>query len=343
VALEAYSGPLDLLLYLIRKHEVDIYDIPVAVVAEQYQAYLDLMAEINVNVAGEFLVMAATLMEIKSRMLLPTEKEGDDEEEDPRAELVRQLLEYKRYKDLARELGTRAAEQSLKFPRPETAPTAAEATEEGAPEGTGDAFLDGVGLWELIDAFAKVVGETRFTAPETRVLERERPIHEYRRELLQLVTERRQVEFSEVFATCRTRDDMIAMFMALLELVRLRRLGLHQAGAFTEIHVHLAADREAAQAQAKQVRAERPKQEGTAEGPADGAVPVRPREDVLEELVDEGESLGRARKRIDAALARAEAFLKEHHRRRREEAPEGAEKDAPSDPDEGSEEGGTDA
>ena len=115
VALDTYNGPLDLLLYLIRKEEVDIYDIPIARITEQYRQHLELLAEINVNVAGEFLVMAAILMEIKSRMLLPTEQGLEEEEEDPRAELVRQLLEYKRFKDLARELGARAAERSLKF------------------------------------------------------------------------------------------------------------------------------------------------------------------------------------------------------------------------------------
>jgi segregation and condensation protein A len=127
VSLDAYCGPLDLLLYLIRKEEVDIYDIPIARIAEQYQRYVELMAELNVNVAGEFLVMAATLMEIKSRMLLPLERGLEEEEEDPRAELVRQLLEYKRYRDLARELGSRAAEQALKFGRPARPMSLAEA------------------------------------------------------------------------------------------------------------------------------------------------------------------------------------------------------------------------
>ena len=335
VALDSYSGPLDLLLYLIRKEEVAIQDIPVARIAEQYQQYIELMAQINVNVAGEFLVMAATLMEIKSRMLLPREEGLEEEEEDPRGELVRQLLEYKRYKDVARELGVRAAEQALKFSRPgaEALPAELQRTEEG--EETPGEALDGVGLWELIDAFAKVLSETSVGPPQTRVLERERPVHEFRRALLAIVTARREVRFSQIFAECRSRDEMIAMFIALLELVRLHRLRLQQAARFSEIYVCQADDSEVARTHAAQAAAEAVEAEaGEPEPPGtSGAIrhPDALREaDVLQKIEEEDDSLGRARHRIDAALAKVESFLKQHHEQvghqqvAREESAEGA-------------------
>ena len=305
VALDTYNGPLDLLLYLIRKEEVDIYDIPIARITEQYRQHLELLAEINVNVAGEFLVMAATLMEIKSRMLLPTEQGLEEEEEDPRAELVRQLLEYKRLKDLARELGARAAERALKFGRPGAEVPAGEVAPEGeSEEGVPDA-LDGIGLWELIDAFTKVLSETSLGPPQTQVLERQRPIQEFRGDLLSIVTTEGRVEFFRIFAGCQVRDEMIAMFIALLELVRLGRLCLQQPSAFGEIYVALREETEAVGVAAVEPV---PPPSQAAARPAS----LRPA-DVVTELEEEGAALGRARKRIDAAIKSAEAFLKEHH------------------------------
>jgi len=331
VALDSYSGPMDLLLYLIRKNEVDIYDIPIASIAEQYQLHLDAMAEINVNVAGEFLVMAATLMEIKSRMLLPREEEGEEEEEDPRGELVRQLLEYKRYRDIARDLGERAAQQALKYPRPERTLLPGpeqEPEEEQAP----DASLDGIGLWELVDAFARVLRETSFGAPQTQMLERERPLHEFRRQLLAIVTEERQVVFSRVFAECHSRDEMVAMFMALLELVRLKRICLQQVTLFGEIYVCIPEEKEAVDQTAAEVRAahglDRPDTPPAVPGGAVKQV------DILAEIDEEEEALGRARKRIDEAIRRVEGFLKEHHEQmRREGRLPDAQQDAASPPD----------
>ncbi|MFO7900835.1 MAG: segregation/condensation protein A [Planctomycetota bacterium] len=344
VALDTYSGPLDLLLYLIRKNEVDIGDIPVAVIAEQYQQYLGLMAQINVNVAGEFLVMASTLMEIKSRMLLPREEELEEEEEDPRSELVRQLLEYRKYKDAARELGARARQASLKYPRP--GPEALPDEFLGDEEGDEAALaLEGVGLWELIDAFARVLSETSL-GPEPRMLERERPIHEFRRELLDTVSSERTVRFSELFQRCRTREDMIGTFIALLELVRLQRLRLQQAARFGEIYVCLAEDTASAQAHAQLAgRQAAAAAGGQAEPERRGPVTVN-EADVLKEIEEEDEALGGARKRIDAALRRVETFLKEHHRAVQEQAGEDEEGEddpaaAPSD-DGGREDGGSD-
>jgi len=330
VALDTYNGPLDLLLYLIRKEEVDINDIPIARITEQYQRHLELLAEINVNVAGEFLVMASTLMEIKSRMLLPAEQGlEDEEEEDPRAELVRQLLEYKRFKDLARELGARAAERALKFGRPGAEAPAGVVEPDGESESDEADALEGVGLWELIDAFARVLSETSLGPPQTQVLRRQRPVREFRRELLRIVTAEGRVEFSRVFAGCRVRDDMIATFIALLELVRLGRLCVQQAGDLGEIYVALRDGAEAVGAAAAEVAA------SEATPPPSQAAP-RPtafrQVDVLAELEEEGEALGRARERIDAAIKSAEAFLKEHHRRARADEAGGPDGEPPSPP-----------
>ncbi|MFH1730817.1 MAG: segregation/condensation protein A, partial [Planctomycetota bacterium] len=327
VALDAYCGPLDLLLYLIRKNEVDINDIPIAHITEQYQRHIELMAEINVNIAGEFLIMAATLMEIKSRMLLPREEGIEEEEEDPRAELVRQLLEYKRYKDIARELGARAAEQALKFRRPGHAEPLTGASEEEAEE-ESQRSLEGIGLWELIDAFAKVLSETSIGPPPTQVVERERPIQEFRRELLELVESEKGTTFARVFANCKSRDEMIAMFIALLELVRLHRLRVQPVGHFGELHITLA-DGTPAPAAVQSAGPPPPEPEAA---PAGRFKPVT-EVDVLEELEEEAESLGRARQRIDAAIDGAEAFLKRHHEQARQAGP--AEQDGPAGPPDG--------
>jgi len=271
------------------------------------------MAEINVNIAGEFLIMAATLMEIKSRMLLPREEGIEEEEEDPRAELVRQLLEYKRYKDIARELGARAAEQALKFRRPGHAEPLTGTSEEEAEE-ESQRPLEGIGLWELIDAFAKVLSETSIGPPPAQVVERERPIQEFRRELLELVEGEKETTFARVFVNCKSRDQMIAMFIALLELVRLHRLRVQQVGQFGELHITLA-EGTPAPAAAESAGPPPPPEPGAA--PAGRFKPVT-EVDVLEELEEEAESLGRARQRIDAAIGGAEAFLKRHHEQARQ-------------------------
>jgi segregation and condensation protein A len=315
VALDAYSGPLDLLLYLIRKDEVDICDIPVARVAQQYLGYIELLREINVNIAGEFLVMAATLMELKSRMLLPTEEIEEEEGEDPRAELVRQLLEYKRFKDAARHLGDRAEEQARKLPRPGSAVPDLRPLEDGD---TPDRFLEGVGLWELVDAFAKVVRETSLGGPTTRTLERERPLHEFRRDLLRMLGDEESVAFSRIFVGLTVRQEKIAMFIALLELVRLKRIILQQPSPFGEIYLALS-DGSApppvyGPAVAEQPEAERPR------GARWDAAAVQTTR-VIDEIESESDALGQARERVDAAIERAEWFLDRHHQTDDSEAP----------------------
>lgn len=330
VTLDSYSGPLDLLLYLIRKHEVDIENIPIAIIAEQYQRYLDLMAQINVNVAGEFLVMASTLMEIKSRMLLPREEALEEDEGDPRDELVQQLLEYRKYKDAGRELGARARQAALRYPRPGPEALPDDFLEDDDADDAA-AGLEGIGLWELIDAFARVVSQTELVS-ETRVLERERTIHEYRRDLLAMVEAEGTVRFSELFRRCRTREDLIGTFIALLELVRLRQLQLQQAAQFSEIYVCLADDTEAAREHERIVEDEAALAPMHRTPEPEGPVMV-PEPSVLEEIEEEDAALGGARERIDAAIKQVEWFLEEHHRQVQEQAGQEDDEDEPADDD----------
>src|SRR5581483_2717200 len=152
VALDAYHGPLDLLLYLVRRSEVDVLDIPIAAIAEQFREYLHVLQQLDVEFAGYFLVMTATLVEIKSRMLLPAEARPDEEDDaaDPRRELVRQLLEYRKFKDAAAALEERAARQGARVPRQEPAEPAA-----------GGPAVKPVELWDLVSAFARLMRETQ--------------------------------------------------------------------------------------------------------------------------------------------------------------------------------------
>ena len=238
IELDAYTGPLDLLLYLIKRAEVDIYDIPIASITEQYLHYLDVLRTINIDLAGEFLVMAATLMEIKSKMLLPREEPDFEEIEDPRLELVRQLLEYKKFKDAAHELHARAELRELKFARPFERISPPQADLE-PDEGPADVDLpEDVSLWDLVSAFAKILQQTRLPEPQTLPADT-RPLREYRIDLLGLLRELGRVRFSAIFDNLADRGEIISTFLALLELVRLKRARCQQAQEFGEIAIML--------------------------------------------------------------------------------------------------------
>jgi len=237
VQLDAFKGPLDLLLYLIRRAEVDIYDIPIAEITTQYLAYLDLMREVNITVAGEFVLMAATLMEIKSKMILPREEldDYDDEEEgDPRSELVRQLLEYKRFKDAARMLEQAEEQQSLKYPRP---PFDREALGLGTPE-TDDDIFESVSLWDLLTAFSKVLKETSLRQPRT-IYATDKPLKYFMLIVLEALREQGRVLFTDLFVDISDRAEVIGVFLAILELCRLRRVKVEQVRPFGEIYLAL--------------------------------------------------------------------------------------------------------
>jgi len=220
VSIEEFEGPLDLLLHLIKKNEVDIYNIPIAAITRQYLDYLDLMKELNLDIAGEFLVMAATLLQIKSRMLLPVtvEEAGEEEEEDPREELVRRLLEYQKYKEAAITLAQRDLLGRDFFARKFHAPELASFASEEEP-------VD-VEMFELIKAFQGVLARV---SPETfHDVGADGPsIADRITEILALLKEE-AVTFESLFANDFTRDALVTTFLAVLELCKLRMIRITQ-------------------------------------------------------------------------------------------------------------------
>jgi segregation and condensation protein A len=216
VKLDIFEGPMDLLVHLIRKNEMDIYDIPIAVITAQYLEYLDLMKELNINIAGDFLVMAATLIHIKSRMLLPRPPE-DEEEDDPRLELTRPLLEYLQLKDAAEQLGQRPLLYRDVFIRDFLAKEM-----EGKEEG-----LIRVGLFELIDAVRKMLLERKdeesVPLPSPLV-----PIENKMEEILAKLKSMGHMLLEELLPGHFSRGELIVAFLALLELVRLQKIVVYQ-------------------------------------------------------------------------------------------------------------------
>ncbi|MCI6590160.1 MAG: segregation/condensation protein A [Lentisphaeraceae bacterium] len=238
VSLEAFEGPLDLLLHLIRKEEVDIYDIPIGRIASQYLAYLEQMRSLDINVAGEFVVMAATLMVIKSRMLLPQEvpAEGEDaeaEELDPRLDLVRQLVEYKRFKEAAERFGVLEVWRGAMFGRGEAGAPGAEMAE-GAARKLGD-----IGLEELMKAFRAVLERAKETVSFGHLKLHRWSVPDKMSGLLSRlsVAEGGRLRFGELFTEGAAKGEIIVTFVALLELLRLRHVRAEQADLFGEVFI----------------------------------------------------------------------------------------------------------
>lgn len=265
VRIDAFEGPLDLLLYLIRKHEVDIHDIPVAAITEQYMRFLEGIERIDIDVAGEFLVTAATLMEIKSRMLVPqaegaapAEDDGDREpREDPRAELVRQLLAYKKYRDAATALEARADEWRQRYPAGHAAADKA-AIEEALEAAAADVEIEDLELIDLVEAFRVVtetinferLGEHQVTYDDTPIeLHAEDIVDRLKREASGggegASSRTGELPFINLF-TGRTRAEMVGLFLALLELCRRRAVAFRhdESGA---IQLRLRTEEEIAQ------------------------------------------------------------------------------------------------
>lgn len=232
VKLPAFEGPLDLLLHLIRKNEINIYDIPISMIIRQYMDYLGLMKSLNLSIAGEFLVMAATLIYIKSRTLLPPlEGEGPEEEDetDPRAELVMRLLEYQRYKEAAENLSAREGEWRDVFHR---APT----EDAGGP--SEEINLADLNLFDLLDALRGVMERT----PEKKGLELvvdELSVQDRMGSILDLLETEglESITFQSIFDNDRARLEIIVTFLALLELVRLKRVRVVQPDLFGTIRI----------------------------------------------------------------------------------------------------------
>lgn len=220
VQLEIFEGPLDLLLHLIKKNEVSITDIPIATITEQYLSTLELMQSLNLDVAGEFLVMAATLIHIKSRMLLPFgDEDGEEEEgEDPREELIRRLLEYQRFKEAAEELERREILKRDVFARSSEAPEEVEAV-----------GFEGLSLFDLISALRHVL--ERFPEEEVHEVTLEKiSVGEKMSQLLDNLHQRGKVIFQSLFEGAASRIEVVVTFLAMLELVKIRAIRVWQEG-----------------------------------------------------------------------------------------------------------------
>jgi segregation and condensation protein A len=230
VHIENFQGPLDLLLHLIKKNEINIYDIPIAMIAQQYLSYIEAMKDLNLTVAGEFLVMAATLLQIKSKMLLPAEESAEDEDDgpDPREELVRRLLEYKTFKEAARQLDTQERMWREIYSRPAAAfESAAEADE---------TTLDHVGLFDLVDALQGILDRN----PGKKLLEiipDNLTVRDRMNAILEALEGQESIGFEALFEASCHRLVIIVTFLALLELIRLRTVRVYQAENFGPILV----------------------------------------------------------------------------------------------------------
>jgi segregation and condensation protein A len=212
IELDTYRGPLDLLLYLVRQHELDVREVPIALIAEQYLKYLETLQALDVNAVGEFLEITSTLIEIKSRVALPHAAEEGEPLEDPRGQLVEQLLEYKKYKDAASMLEEQSLQWQKRYPR---------VADDLPPRriDPGDQPIHEVELWDLVSAFGRVMRDNRVAQPSSIVYD-ETPIHVHMRRIHERLLERGRVSFSEMFHSGVHKSALISGFLAILELVR---------------------------------------------------------------------------------------------------------------------------
>jgi len=239
VALEIFEGPLDLLLYLIKKEEIDIYNIPIERITTQYMEYLGLMRMLDLNIAGEFIVMAATLMMIKSRMLLPEDErpELEEEEDDPRWDLVRQLIEYKKFKDAAGQLQEREIRRESVF--------ALGGRDLALEPDDAGVVLQDLSLFDLIAAFNAVLKKAR---PEQigEIYSDRWTVADKIDVILRLVAGGQEIAFSSLFGAAATRHEIVCTFLALLELLRLRQVAARQKVPFDEIIIEAVPEEAAA-------------------------------------------------------------------------------------------------
>ena len=230
VRLTNFEGPLDLLLHLIKRNEVSIYDIPITLITSQYIEYIDLMQEMNLDVAGEFLVMAATLIHIKSRMLLPRpDPTQDDPEEDPREALIRRLMEHQKFKAAAELLHERETLRSAQWTRPD-GPIAEIAGEAPEPEIEID-------LFSLISAFRAVV-ERSMARPKAYLPAEQMPIEVRIEQLMARLSETEACGFEDLFEDVQSRAGLVVTFLALLEMIRLKLVRVFQSGVVGPIRIY---------------------------------------------------------------------------------------------------------
>jgi segregation and condensation protein A len=232
VKLPVFEGPLDLLLYLIKKDELDIYDIPIEHITSQYLEYLRIIKMLDLEVAGDYLVVAATLLYIKSRVILPHDQrppEDEAEEDDPRWELVRQLVEYKKYKDAAFELQQCLIRQEGMHNR----------GSQDKPEMDMDGSLpfEKVGLFDLLSVFQKILDRANKEEDLRDIFEDKFTVSDKIQYILGTMTSRSRVVFEELFTDGATRTEVVVTFLAVLELIRLKQIGVTQDGAFGAIEI----------------------------------------------------------------------------------------------------------
>jgi len=225
--LEGFEGPLDLLLHLIQKNELDIFNIPIALITEQYLEYLQLMKVLNLDVAGEYLLMASTLLHIKSKMLLPKSSEREEEEEDPREELIRRLLEYQKYKQAGGELEKRPMLDRDVFIRLMPA----------EPEEVPEEERIEVNLLELLEAFRQVLERVKTETVHEVILEHLSVEDKIQEILTLLERENRSLTFHRLFPEQASRRVVIITLLAILELVKMKRIRIFQLAPFETIRV----------------------------------------------------------------------------------------------------------
>jgi segregation and condensation protein A len=233
VKLEIFEGPLDLLLYLIKQDEIDIYDISLERITGQYLEYLQAFKELNIELAGEFIVMAANLIYLKSRSLLPVDQqppEEDAEEDDPRWDLIRQLIEYKKFKEAATELHLRALEQEQIFARENSSSLLQEPLR-----------LEEVGIFQLINAFQTVIKRIEARQDVQEIFAERFSVSEKIDVILQRVAKGARLRFSDLFGASVSRVEVVVTFLALLELIRLKQVRALQKNMFEEIEIAAAA------------------------------------------------------------------------------------------------------
>lgn len=245
VNLDIFSGPLDLLLYLVRKEEVDIYDISLTTITDQYLRYLGMFKSLDIDLASDFLVMAATLMQIKSAMLLPKadiDQAGGEDAIDGRAELIRQLLEYKRFKDAANLLDAASDRRKERFTRPNTV------IERLKPDTEPEVDLEQVSIWDLLEAFDSLIAATGGAQIDISHISDDTPIDLYQIEILHRLQTEGAMSFVRIFEGRRDRPAMIGLFLALLELIREKLVWTEQTQTCGPIYLKSLTDKPAEQA-----------------------------------------------------------------------------------------------
>ena len=232
VRLEAFEGPLDLLLYLVKKDEVDIYDISIERITTQYLEYLGTFEVLQIEVAGEFLVMAANLLYIKSRTLLPKDQQMPEEEEegeDPRWELIRQLIEYRKFKEAAAHLRDKEELQAALFPR------AVPLDPRHAPVLNDNMLLGDIGILDLINAFQRALKRLPAEEKSGEIREESFTVTDRIQHLMGMISRGTSVRFEELFGEASTRSELVVTFLALLELIRMKQFRVRQEEQFGEI------------------------------------------------------------------------------------------------------------